>query len=208
MPTQKLNNPAGFFNSLRQGILGPTLTETEVQGCEALTDATGGAGWPISWAAYGLATAYHETAHTMQPITEYGGPMYFFRMYDPYGQRPKVAKRLGNSQRGDGERYCGRGYVQLTGRANYRRAGQKLGVDLEAHPELALNPAIAARILVAGMSDGWFTQQSCEACLPEGEGDAQCFTVARKIINGRDCAPLIASYALQFQKALAAGQWQ
>lgn len=208
MALRTLKNPAGFFDSLRQGILGPSLTQSEVYGCEALCKATGAAGWPVSWTAYGLATAYHETAHTMQPITEYGGPMYFFRMYDPYGQRPQVAKSLGNTERGDGERYCGRGYVQLTGRANYRHAGQKLGVDLEAHPELALNADIAARILVAGMADGWFTQHSCGTCLPGDEGDPRCFAVARKIINGRDCAPLIASYAMQFQKALQAGQWQ
>ncbi|HEX8839024.1 MAG TPA: glycoside hydrolase family 19 protein [Sphingomicrobium sp.] len=209
MPARKLNNPAAFFDSLRQGLLGPTLSETEVRGCEAIANATGAAGWPISWAAYGLATAYHETAHTMQPITEYGGPMYFFRMYDPYGQRPKVAKQLGNTQRGDGERYCGRGYVQLTGRANYRHAGQELGIDLETHPELALNPDVAARILVAGMSEGWFTQQSCKSCMPnDGECDASVFSTARKIINGRDCAPLIASYAVKFQDALRAGDWQ
>ena len=208
MAARKLNNSAAFFDSLREGILGPTLTQSEVQGCEALTNATGAAGWPISWAAYGLATAYHETAHTMQPITEYGGPKYFFRMYDPYGQRPAVAKRLGNTQRGDGERYCGRGYVQLTGRANYRRAGQKLGIDLETHPEFALSPEIAARILVAGMSEGWFTSHSCGSCLLDGEGDAKSFAVARKIINGTDCNTLIASYALNFQKALTAGDWQ
>jgi predicted chitinase len=129
-------------------------------------------------------------------------------MYDPYGLRPQIAKRLGNTERGDGERYCGRGYVQLTGRANYRRAGEKLGVDLEGHPELALNADTASRILVAGMGDGWFTQQSCATCLPADEGDAQSFAVARKIINGRDRAPLIASYALQFQSALRAGEWQ
>jgi hypothetical protein len=205
---RKLNKPTAFFDSVRAGILGPSLTQTEVIGCEALTSAVGAAGWPSSWAAYALATAYHETAHTMQPITEYGGPMYFFRMYDPYGQRPKVAKRLGNTLRGDGERYCGRGYVQLTGRANYRRAGEKIGVDLESHPELALNPEIAAKILVEGMGAGWFTSHSCKSCMPNDLCTPQIFSAARKIINGKDCAALIATYAMKFQDALQAGDWR
>lgn len=54
--------------------------------------------------------------------------------------------RLGNTQNGDGSRYRGRGYMQLTGRSNYRAMGQKLGLDLENNPELAADPAVASRI--------------------------------------------------------------
>ncbi|MEB3198215.1 MAG: peptidoglycan-binding protein [Candidatus Sericytochromatia bacterium] len=60
---------------------------------------------------------------------------------------------LGNTQPGDGPRYKGRGYLQLTGRANYRHYGRLLGVDLEGSPDLALRPDIAARILVAYWKD-------------------------------------------------------
>jgi predicted chitinase len=60
---------------------------------------------------------------------------------------------LGNTQPGDGPRYKGRGYLQLTGRANYRYYGQKLGVDLERNPDLALRPDVAARVLVAYWQD-------------------------------------------------------
>jgi putative chitinase len=49
---------------------------------------------------------------------------------------------LGNSQAGDGRRFKGRGPLQLTGRANYRRVGQAIGIDLEAHPEVAALPSV------------------------------------------------------------------
>lgn len=80
------------------------------------------------------------------PINEFGGDAYFTKMYEG-------RKDLGNTQPGDGARYHGRGFIQLTGRANYRTYGQKLGVPLEANPELALDPAVSARILATYMRD-------------------------------------------------------
>ena len=56
---------------------------------------------------------------------------------------------LGNTKEGDGKRYKGRGYIQLTGRANYTHYGNKLGVDLAGNPELAKKPSIAADVAVA-----------------------------------------------------------
>ena len=53
---------------------------------------------------------------------------------------------LGNTQPGDGVRYKGRGYIQVTGRYNYEQAGQALGLDLVNNPELAARPENAARI--------------------------------------------------------------
>lgn len=52
---------------------------------------------------------------------------------------------LGNTQPGDGRRYKGRGWIQLTGRDNYRAAGKALGLDLEGNPELAASPDVAGR---------------------------------------------------------------
>jgi hypothetical protein len=83
---------------------------------------------------------------SFRPINEYGDTAYFTKMYE--GRRD-----LGNTQRGDGARYHGRGYIQLTGRANYHAYGEKLGVPLEANPDLALRADVAARVLARYMKD-------------------------------------------------------
>ena len=202
-----LANPAGFFDAMRQGLLGPTLSATEVDGCNAVLKAMDGA--PLSHTAYALATAYHETASTMQPIREYGGPTYFTRMYDVSGARPKLALTNGNTCAGDGPKYCGRGYVQLTWKANYARAGKQCGVDLVAYPDKAMDPAVAAKIMRSGMDEGWFTGKSFNSYLPnKGRADRAQFTAARRIINGTDRAAQIADHAMKFQSALEAGGWQ
>lgn len=194
---------ARFFDSVRSGLLGPTLTPSEVSGCVAILDAMAGA--PIAYTSYALGTAYKETNHTMQPIDEIGGDAYFFRRYDPKGQRPDIARQLGNTQPGDGARFHGRGYPQVTGRANYARASKELGVDLIARPERMLEPEIAAKVMRRGMTEGWFTGKSFASYLPStGAATMPQFISARRIINGQDCAAEIASYAVQFQKALQA----
>lgn len=203
-----LTNPPAFFDKVRASVLAPKLEPAEVAGCEAILAAC--AGLPVAFVAYALATAYHETAHTMRPVRENGGPAYFRRMYDIQGDRPDVARRLGNLQPGDGALFCGRGYPQLTGRANYARADRELGLggDLVAHPDRALDPAIAADIMRRGMEEGWFTGRSFKSQLPAaGSATEDQFVAARRIINGQDRAGLIAGYAIQFQNALLLGGW-
>lgn len=200
-------NKAEFFRVCRSGVMGPTLDGDEVSGAETILEAMAGA--PVAYTAYALATAWHETAHSMQPVLEIGGPAYFTRMYDIKGQRPHVARDLGNTMPGDGARYPGRGYVQLTGRKNYRHAGERLGYPLEGNPTLAARRDIAALVLRRGMEEGWFTGKSFRDYLPPAfpanNGD---FKRARRIINGVDRADLIAGYASQFQEALIAGGWK
>lgn len=91
-----------------------------------------------------LAQAAHET-DGFRTLEEYGGPAYFIR-YE--GRRD-----LGNTQAGDGIRYHGRGIFQLTGRANYRRLSQLLGIDLEAEPERAKEPETSLRVAFAYWSE-------------------------------------------------------
>lgn len=202
-----LGNSAAFFDALRSGILGPTLSGEEVNGCNAILKAMDGV--PLSYAAYALATSYHETASTMLPIKEYGGPTYFTRMYDVSGARPKMAIANGNTCAGDGPKFCGRGYVQLTWKANYAKAGDKCGVDLVQNPDHAMRPEIAAKIMREGMTEGWFTGKKFNDYLPNrGTAERGQFTNARRIINGMDRAPQIAEHAMQFQRALEAGKWE
>lgn len=195
-----------FFAVLRQGKLRHSKPG-QVAGTETILRAMHG--MPLSWVAYALATSWHETAFTMQPIKEKGGRAYFMRMYDRTGDRPKVAADLGNTAVGDGATFAGRGYVQLTGRRNYAKASAKLGVDLVRTPDLAMQPDNAARILREGMKDGWFTGRGFVAFLPsQGPATVSQFTQARRIINGLDKAGKIAGEAIAFQAALIAGGWE
>jgi predicted chitinase len=83
---------------------------------------------------------------SFEPINEFGGDEYFTKHYEGRAD-------LGNTQPGDGARFHGRGFIQLTGRANYRSYGQKLGIPLEAQPERALEPEVAARLLASYFAD-------------------------------------------------------
>lgn len=147
--------------------------------------------------AYCLATFKWETAHTFKPIKEYGGSAYFNRRYGP---QTKVGKQLGNIKAGDGARFCGRGFVQLTGRSNYFKAGKFVGVDLINNPEKACNPDIAYRIAVEGMLEGWFTGKRLSHYFADGK--LPQWEQARRIINGMDKASKIASIARQFDEIL------
>jgi putative chitinase len=132
------------------------------------------------------------------PLPSFGAPAYFKR-YDP-GTR--VGRVLGNTQPGDGARYKGRGYVQLTGRGNYRQFGQQLSLGLEEHPELALQPQLSYRIASLGMRLGMFTGKSLSHYL---HGETTDYRHARAIINGLDQADRIAGYATRMELGPAPG---
>lgn len=103
-------------------------------------------------AAHFLAQAAHETAG-FRTLTEIGNTAYFRRMYDIEGSRPHVARRLGNTRPGDGALYRGRGIFQLTGRFNYAKFGEKIGVRLETFPERAAEPDISVTTALAYWND-------------------------------------------------------
>lgn len=160
-----------------------------------------------------LATSYHETAHSMQPIAEIGNAAYFTRMYDIRGARPALARQYGNLLPGDGIRYRGHGYVQLTWRVNYEEATKRLrelklidDEDFVATPDLVMLPKYAVLILFIGMEEGWFTGRKLDAIIDDKiDGDEhEDFLKSRAIINGHDRDELIAGYAMKYLGVLKA----
>ncbi|HEX8650655.1 MAG TPA: hypothetical protein VF708_07425 [Pyrinomonadaceae bacterium] len=192
-------NHTTFFNGYRE-IYGK-LNQTQVSGLDNLlgyieldSDVN-----DIRWAAYMLATIKHECADTYQPITE-RGPKSYFNKYEP---GTSIGRDLGNRIKGDGYLYRGRGYVQITGRANYQRMSGVLGLtgedDLIVHPDHALNPDIAYRIMSYGMRNGSFTSKK----LGDYINGTKCdYTNARRIINRLDQAAKIKGYAVNFESIL------
>ena len=199
----KINRPF-FFTQVRNTLFDRGLKQTQVDGLTAILDY-----WESKyatkddrWLAYQLATAHHETDRTIAPINEYGGAAYFTRRYDPptSGQNPRLAAQLGNVHRGDGPKYCGRGFVQLTGRRNYTDWGRRLGINLVDHPELAKGLDCATKVLVDGSILGTFTGKKVGDYL---NGQTADWKNARRVINGTDKADLIAGYALKYYAAIS-----
>lgn len=113
-----------------------------------------------------IAQAAHETGN-FRWMEEIWGPTAAQRKYEGRAD-------LGNKYPGDGYRYKGRGCFQLTGRANYRTVGDRIGEDLEANPELAAEPATS--VLIA--CDYWSSHHINAAA------DADDVTRVTRAVNG------------------------
>jgi L,D-transpeptidase catalytic domain/Chitinase class I len=157
-------------------------------------------GADLRWLAYMLATTFHETGATMEPVREaYWLSENWRKTHLSYYP------------------YYGRGYVQLTHKENYRRAGDDIGVDLVADPDLALNPSHAAHVMFIGMTEGWFRSDSHgrHTLSRYFSNDVDDPAGARNIINGKEpkivaghettVAAMIADYHAIFLAALNAG---
>lgn len=152
-PGAKLANIAHYWPFVRNALEDDRLTSVPI-------------------VAYALGTIAAETAG-FEPISErpskYNTDREPFDVYEMRGA-------LGNLQPGDGARFKGRGFIQLTGRANYRKYGERIGVDLEADPQQANDPRIAAQLLSLFICDR-------ETRIREAL-QAQDYAQARKLVNG------------------------
>jgi hypothetical protein len=170
-----------FFDEIRPIFNGP-MRPWQAFRVEIIVEMLEERQVPVRHAAYILATAFHESDR-FQAMVEYAdGRAYEFR------------KSLGNTHKGDGPRYKGRGFVQITGRRNYRDWSKRLGLDLIKEPHLASDDIIAARILIDGMLLGTFTGKKLD--------DYSTYKEMRRVVNGTDRANLIAGYAVDFEDAL------
>lgn len=183
-------NSAAFFEYLRSNLFYGSLSQQQVDGINHLgrylLEAPFDPDVAIEQQAYCLATFQWETASTMQPIAEYGGPS---TRYTPW---------------------YGRGYVQLTWEENYEKQENKLkllsmdDIPWEVHQnrELAMNPDTSAIISIYGMIDGDFTGKSLSDYVKPNNVD---YHNARRIVNGTDHAADIATMAKKYEKAVRRG---
>jgi putative chitinase len=189
-------DPKKFFDVVRAELYAGIMSQSQVDGFNYLI-----AVWErhfekanprdgTNWLAYAMATVYHETAYTIQPIEEYGkGKNYSYgKPAGPYGQC-----------------YYGRGYPQLTWYDNYVKGEKNLKerysvvAPLEKDPSQMLIHEVSALVIYDGMVYGWFTGVSLSTYFNASKEDP---VNARKIINGLDKADLIAGYYWKFKKAL------
>ena len=177
-----------FYTEVKKGTLGlfsGSLTQKQVDGFEAILNE-----WELSgytdtrWLAYILATTHHETNKTFQPVRE--------------------AYWLSEAWRKANLRYYpyyGRGYVQLTWAANYKKQGDKYGLPLVANPDMVMDPKVAAKILIHGSVVGDFTTKKLSDYFNDKVNDP---INARRIINGTDKASTISGYHTKYLKTLTA----
>lgn len=184
---RQLTDSAAFFGGVR-AITGG-LDQVQVDAINGIVKYA--AHHPLGWLAYELATAWHEAR--FRPQHEWGKGQ-----GKPYGKPGKY-----------GQAPYGRGLVQLTHDFNYEWADERFELNgaLLKNFDLALEPDLAARILVIGMEEGAFTGKKLAHYLTGWEGDAAAFSQARRIVNGTDKAALIAGLAGRFQHALELGGW-
>jgi hypothetical protein len=174
-----------FFDGVRASLFHGILNQGQVDGMGAMLDE-----WErrklsdLRWLADMMGTVYRECGPNMVPVRE--------------------AHWLSEDWRRENLRYYpyyGRGLVQLTWADNYRKQGERLGVDLLGHPDLALEPRIASNIMFEGMIGGQFTGRKLADYFNATTED---WVEARRIINGLDHAEEIAAVSRKFYAALQA----
>lgn len=186
-------NQADFFEESR-ARLGP-ISSQAVQGFELIIAEAERRRTPVNHLAYILATAWWETAKTMQPVRE------AFYISSSFEKAEKWRKNHLHYYP-----YYGRGFVQLTWKTNYQKASTKFGQDFVGNPDRVMELQYAVPIMFDGMNEGWFTGKALDDYIDDideaDNSDFKEYKDARRIINGQDKAETIAKIAIVFEKAL------
>ena len=188
-----------FFSEIKTDLFRGKFTQAQVDGINIILKTFDGS--DIRHVAYALATVYHETAETMQPIEEFGKG----RGYD-YGKKLKMGSGPGKriAYTVPNKIYYGRGYTQNTWYENYLMltiAAKKAGYnwDFLNNPELLLQPEPSAWAMKYAMVNGTYTGRKLADYFNDERSDS---VNARRVINGIDQAQKIARHYEIFYKAL------
>jgi hypothetical protein len=209
-------NEAKFFDQIRATLFAGKLSQDQVAGIKGLLTAFDLVGdRDQDTLAYGLATAYHETGRRMIPVREgfaksdAGARKAVAKLALKRGPQSAVAK-YSQAAGPYGHVYYGRGHPQLTWLDNYRTASADAGVDLVKDPDAMLDPVISARVLFRGIMDGRWNGRGKGIAFYEGDDDFLDDTEAaeaRRTVNVKDKALLIAGYHRKFYDALDLAGW-
>lgn len=198
-----------FYDVLRaqrSTMFGPRLSSLQVAGIEGILSAFAKYGdGRVKTLAYALATARREVGEGMVPVRE------GFRKTDA-DARAYVMRNYGHRGRKwycypagpYGQVYYGRGYAQETWLKNYQAAAAETGLDLVRNPDLVLEPALAGRLLIAGLLSGRWNGhgRGIAYYLPTGGPDD--LENARRTVNITDHWQDVAGYYREFKAALEA----
>nr|WP_245443467.1 hypothetical protein [Rhizobium phaseoli] len=194
-----------FFDAVREEVFKGELTQPQVEGITAILDAWERRFAPADrrWLAYILATAYHETAYTIQPVRETlaqsdARAVEILEAAFAAGRLSWVKTPYWRPDE-DGCCWLGRGLVQLTHKRNYEAMSALTGIDLVADPDRAMEMDAAVTILIEGMLQGSFTGHKLADHLNATTED---WVNARRIVNGTDRAEKLAGYAKAFHAAM------
>ena len=194
-----------FFDTVQHTLFKDSLTPAQIEGINAIFDY-----WDANlatadrrWLAYILATAFHETAYTMQPVRETlatsdSRAVEILETAFASGRLSWVKTPYWRPDE-DGRSWLGRGLVQLTHRRNYEAISEVTGIDLVAQPDRAMEMVPAVTILIEGMLRGSFTSHRLSDHLNEERED---WVNARRIVNGTDRAEKLAEYGRTFLAAI------
>lgn len=180
-----------FFDKIRDYI---PLTNQNVEGFDRVLDYADTQPMNLQELAYVLATAYHESANTMHPVKE--------------------AYWLSEDWRRQHLHYYpwyGRGLIQVTWEENYKKMGDRIGVNLLADPDALLTWDVSLPSLFVGMREGLYTGKDLDDAIDDidesDDEDYKEYKAARKIVNGTDKADTIAKLAIRFEMGLKAAGW-